>query len=265
MRKKGFTLIELLVVIAIIAILAAMLLPVLNKAREQARRAVCMSNLKQIGVGIFMYAQDYDDRMPVAWCGQHSGDRSPWCCLILDYIQPKKGGGYYTRSDWGSKLGPLGKGPWKIFHCPTLNAQHEWVGHGRYIWPSVYGINGYALNGYGQLVAHPIGISSHKTGKVRYPSWTAMVMDMVYGPDIRCFLHPSTKNDGVLNYPAFDTVAFRHSNGVNVLFVDGHVEWMSKENVPKPGKAGINIGEFHYRYAFWGWNPWGVYGGAQWH
>jgi len=65
--KRGFTLIELLVVIAIIAILAAILFPVFARAREKARQASCTSNVKQIVLGILMYAQDYDERNPLGW------------------------------------------------------------------------------------------------------------------------------------------------------------------------------------------------------
>ncbi|MGE5531060.1 MAG: prepilin-type N-terminal cleavage/methylation domain-containing protein, partial [Bacteroidota bacterium] len=63
MKRTGFTLIELLVVIAIIAILAAILFPVFAKAREKARQSSCLSNIKQISLGILGYAQDYDERM----------------------------------------------------------------------------------------------------------------------------------------------------------------------------------------------------------
>jgi prepilin-type N-terminal cleavage/methylation domain-containing protein/prepilin-type processing-associated H-X9-DG protein len=66
-NRRGFTLIELLVVIAIIAILASILFPVFARARENARRTSCMSNLKQIGLGLAMYVQDYDEVMPAAY------------------------------------------------------------------------------------------------------------------------------------------------------------------------------------------------------
>jgi prepilin-type N-terminal cleavage/methylation domain-containing protein/prepilin-type processing-associated H-X9-DG protein len=76
--RKGFTLIELLVVIAIIAILAAILFPVFAKAREKARQTSCLSNVKQIALGVMMYAQDYDEHLPIGWNvgtnGQCSGN-----------------------------------------------------------------------------------------------------------------------------------------------------------------------------------------------
>jgi prepilin-type N-terminal cleavage/methylation domain-containing protein/prepilin-type processing-associated H-X9-DG protein len=83
---KGFTLIELLVVIAIIAILAAILFPVFAKAREKARQTACSSNLRQLGLGIATYVQDYDECQPYGNAGSAS-DPSGWAACIYSYIR----------------------------------------------------------------------------------------------------------------------------------------------------------------------------------
>ncbi len=86
-RVSAFTLIELLVVIAIIAILAAILFPVFARARENARRASCMSNLKQIGLGIMQYSQDYDERMVPAASATSPGNNVAWIDLLQPYVK----------------------------------------------------------------------------------------------------------------------------------------------------------------------------------
>src|SRR5947209_4887361 len=87
-RRRGFTLIELLVMIAIIAILAAILFPVFAQARAKARQAKCQSNLKQLGVAILLYAQDYDETFPVANYGlAGTTQNTSWQSFVDPYVR----------------------------------------------------------------------------------------------------------------------------------------------------------------------------------
>jgi prepilin-type N-terminal cleavage/methylation domain-containing protein len=130
MRKnRGFTLIELLVVIAIIAILAAILFPVFARAREAARKATCISNLKQIALAAIMYAQDYDEVLPAAVPEDQGGTGHPidptqlnvtWSdyhnWLDANYPGYEEGVGMWQLVD---ALVPYVKSV-DIFNCPTL-------------------------------------------------------------------------------------------------------------------------------------------------
>ena len=99
-KRKAFTLIELLVVIAIIAILAAILFPVFGRARENARRTSCLSNMKQIGLGIEQYKQDYDSMYPMAYF----------------YVNGSSSGGGYVQ--WTGSVQPYVKSE-QLFVCPS--------------------------------------------------------------------------------------------------------------------------------------------------
>src|SRR5579885_946810 len=108
-RSHAFTLIELLVVIAIIAILAAILFPVFAQARAKARQASCTSNMKQIGLAILAYAQDYDETLPPgSYMDPTNTSPTPWMNIVDPYVK----GGYPTKaSDSGNKT-------YGIYACP---------------------------------------------------------------------------------------------------------------------------------------------------
>jgi prepilin-type N-terminal cleavage/methylation domain-containing protein/prepilin-type processing-associated H-X9-DG protein len=112
--RAGFTLIELLVVIAIIAILAAILFPVFAQAREAARKTQCLSNLKQIGTGAMMYAQDYDE----LWCGNLTvGGQTFWWQVLPPYIQRSSG-----RTGFG---GAANDSAGHVYVCPSAKLEEN--------------------------------------------------------------------------------------------------------------------------------------------
>src|SRR5690606_7921754 len=114
--KRAFTLIELLVVIAIIAILAAILFPVFARARENARRTSCLSNLKQIGIGVMMYTQDYDEKFPVtAWSSKQLPPNGCW------YSDSSCAAGSTYTWFWPQTIYPYTKSD-QLFNCPNGEA-----------------------------------------------------------------------------------------------------------------------------------------------
>jgi prepilin-type N-terminal cleavage/methylation domain-containing protein/prepilin-type processing-associated H-X9-DG protein len=118
LRRRGFTLIELLVVIAIIAILAAILFPVFAKVREKGRQIACISNEKQIGLGILAYAQDYDERLnPANYTGPNATNtglqNNTWQYLVDPYI----------KSGFPATIGAQGVTGRSVFRCPDWSEE----------------------------------------------------------------------------------------------------------------------------------------------
>jgi prepilin-type N-terminal cleavage/methylation domain-containing protein/prepilin-type processing-associated H-X9-DG protein len=114
-QERGFTLIELLVVIAIIAILAAILFPVFSRARENARKTACLSNLRQIGTALMMYCQDWDERFPP--------------CALWDPNYASTG----SFVAWFPALGPYVKNQ-QVFECPSTNGSKYSETFGTWWW-----------------------------------------------------------------------------------------------------------------------------------
>lgn len=224
-QDNGFTLIELLVVIAIISILAAILFPVFARARENARRASCLSNLKQIGLGVMMYVQDYDEiypravqknEQPMTIAGiqdvSFSGERAwLWYALVYPYVKSTQ-----------------------IFHCPSGPAVGTYPTYGN------YGANRYMLS-YHDVA--PVNMAS-----IEAPASVYMLMDAgAYYMDPARVANPSngwyipgtaefaTGGSVTSSYDA-DWKNGRHFNGINMAFADGHVKWLKSNIVAQEAK-----------------------------
>ena len=195
-RFLRFTLIELLVVIAIIAILAAMLLPALAKAREKARAISCVSNMKQLGLGIIMYTDDYL-RLPVNYPNTtyvlpngntHTGYRL-WPSLVFDYV-----------------------GDLKAFDCPS----NVYVWTGTYSGASDYGINYWA--------------STQPLSQFVNPS-ACMFFSEAEGVD-SYHLNSGASTTGWSTGASNVEMVGRHNEGLNNTYADGHVDWLRRIAVP---------------------------------
>ena len=197
-HRSGFSLIELLVVIAIIAILAAMMFPVFARAREKARQVACMNNMKQIGLGFGMYAEDYHrlpwDDLTVGGAPEGTAPTWTWRLMLQPYINNTQ-----------------------IFVCPTAPREDDFDG----TWPDYDQDAGYAINhvhwddDLGTDAEPPPG---HTMDEIQRPSQTILATDFTGDYAISGY---GTQEHGFVRE---DDAATRHNDGCNYLFCDGHVK-----------------------------------------
>jgi prepilin-type N-terminal cleavage/methylation domain-containing protein/prepilin-type processing-associated H-X9-DG protein len=248
--SRGFTLIELLVVVAIIGQLAAILFPVFARARENARRASCMSNLKQIGLGLMMYVQDYDERYPPNLTGTRTVASSYTVRNDTSFpsgaFNVSDGGNYGHYISWMDGIFPYVKSV-QIFICPS--AQDKTY--------SSYGYNEFMSNWIYSSPGPPaVPIQGISMASVPRPSELVAFIDDNYQfaaavdpVDFNAFASPGYWQTNVS--PPMLTRVWPHLDGGNVAFADGHVKWQKVHSAPlyDPNLSG---------YAAWGnpaWNP----------
>jgi prepilin-type N-terminal cleavage/methylation domain-containing protein/prepilin-type processing-associated H-X9-DG protein len=208
--KRGFTLIELLVVIAIIAILAAILFPVFARARENARRASCQSNLKQIGLGIAQYTQDYDEKFPPSMStganitvnGANLADPA-WTVLVQPYVKSAQ-----------------------LFACPSNTNNSLWMNRTNNTIPRSYVANGYrnGSNPYGgiQPMNGPAQGGGAALSLLQSPTQTLLVVENSGTSTAQDLWDVADMDSGNIDLT-------NHLGTTNFLFADGHVKAMKPQ------------------------------------
>jgi prepilin-type N-terminal cleavage/methylation domain-containing protein/prepilin-type processing-associated H-X9-DG protein len=198
--KHAFTLIELLVVIAIIAILAAILFPVFAQAREKARTISCLSNLKEIGTGMMMYTQDYDENLCPPFNGNVGPLASTWDRLVQPYIKSTQ----ITQcpSDAYSPSVDIANGQivaGNLVRSYTVPSQLGWL------WWD--GLN----NGIGTVFAVPLA-------QIGFPAITIQLFERDNCNSVGGDWNWCSVSDGSNEW------AYRHSGRANLMYIDGHAK-----------------------------------------
>jgi prepilin-type N-terminal cleavage/methylation domain-containing protein/prepilin-type processing-associated H-X9-DG protein len=220
--RGGFTLIELLVVIAIIAFLAAILFPVFARARENARRASCQSNLKQLALGWHMYAQDYDGRivpLDVTTPGGNFGLSKPWAPLEA-YMKNKEVLRCPSSGLTATKNLNIFTDPYAAeYGMPAWNSAATWsTGYIVVLTPAGTILADFVESSQQCLVAETsLRQDGNPANRGKESKTTGAVMFLAY--DI-------LENTG--NYDGIAALQ-RHFDGSNYAFVDGHVKWVKND------------------------------------
>jgi len=212
MRRRGFTLIELLVVVAIIAILAAMLLPALAKAREKGRQAACISNLKQMGLAAMLYFQDYEDYQPLG---------NPWGIVGVT----KWYWNFWPYIGRMTKKASIGADACPFYICLSSRPGDRWKEtSGDPINVTTGQLTGMYSYGYNSGLYRYQGASALK--KIKNRTAIVLINDSSYPAT-----DPDAANPPVTVVDSFYWPSYRHSQGANLLFYDGHVTWYRQGSV----------------------------------
>lgn len=224
-KLHAFTLIELLVVIAIIALLAAILFPVFARARENARRTSCLSNLKQMGLGFQQYAQDFDERLPIysandTVTGSTNADAQArasvgWAVLLQPYIKSSQ-----------------------LLQCPSEKRRAN-INNSPLVDYTDYPYNAEICGGAATFasISTPLSSFTYVTNTLlSFDGWseggtfTGAAAFVVRASGYTLYYRQDGSNTHP-TYVGYYQAAHRHLDGMNMLFVDGHSKWMSPDKV----------------------------------